>query len=348
MTHKPHAGSSDLDGKFERVLLIHQRLLNQQPVNTAQLSQQFDVGTRTIQRDIKFLKDFYSTHHPSFKLEPYDRTHETYKLTKVDAGFTKNQLLVLVKILLSSRSLIRDEVQPTIDQLLNLTNWDASREIKTLINSELALYHGPRHQKPLLKLIWEMSEHITQQETITIVYRRNDDVRVDEVILPEALVHDTYYFYLVAYSQKAAAIRYYRLDRIVGELKTATILHPDQQHQFRAGDEHPQLYAMHDGHQRTIQIEFRGPVDVVLDRFPLSKEVPTKTPSIHGNSNTAHDIHTFNIIGYDTGITMWLMSQGDHVKVLKPYEYQQEFAATVRRTLENYDTKKTDNFFRTS
>ena len=80
------------------------------------------------------------------------------------------------------------------------------------------------------------------------------------------------------------------------------------------------------GKLRTIRFEFSGPsVQAVLDKLPTAKIVER-------NGRT----YTIEADVYGDGIKMWILSQGDWVKVVSPREFVDELKTNILEILSKY------------
>ena len=83
---------------------------------------------------------------------------------------------------------------------------------------------------------------------------------------------------------------------------------------------------MFPGKLQTIRFEFTGPsVQAVLDKIPTAKIIEREGRK-----------YTIEAETFGTGIKMWLLSQGDWVKVIAPQSFVEEFTAELYRMVEYY------------
>ncbi|KJW13996.1 helix-turn-helix transcriptional regulator [Levilactobacillus spicheri] len=309
-----------------RQLYIFQQLLSDHVVVKDQLANQFAVTPRVIQSDLSQLKSFIHEQQLFYELT-YHRRLGGYRLDVTQDSISKQAILVLIKVLLASRSLTKNETDQTIDSLLNLIPKPEQREILPIIKNEQFHYRPVTHGKPLLTLIWQFSQFIEHHVTVDIRYRNQLDQVNQRTILPQAIIFSEYYFYVVAYSQTYQANRFFRLDRIQAYTPSQERLTRSRAQRFEDGELRQYIHYMQPGEKMTIQFEFRGIVEAALDRFPTAT-LKARYPERHSVLIEA-DV-------FDKGAKMWLLSQGALVTVTSPAKLVADISETLRQALKNY------------
>ena len=239
----------------------------------------------------------------------YDQTKKGYVLIKCEQKFlTNEEILSITKILLESRSFNKDEINKLIDKLLFQATPSAKMNIKDLILNERHNYIPPRHDRPLIHLIWELSCHISNQEIIEFDYTRQDKKVVHRTVKPLTIMFSEYYFYLIAWfandSKDFPAI--FRVDRITDIKNLKQKFNIPYRNSFSDGEFRKRVQFMYAGELKHIKFEFNGPsVEAILDRIPTAEIIKSE-----GNK------HTIKAECYGDGVLMWLKTQGDYVKML--------------------------------
>ena len=112
----------------ERILSILLRLQAGARLSKNQLSDEFGVSAKTIQRDFALLGDFLMT-QPMIAAElAYDSKHHTRYL-KGKSLFNKKDILIISKILLENRALNKVENEDLLKSLLALVSKEEQKEI---------------------------------------------------------------------------------------------------------------------------------------------------------------------------------------------------------------------------
>lgn len=79
------------------------------------------------------------------------------------------------------------------------------------------------------------------------------------------------------------------------------------------------------GTPKKIRFEFTGILEAALDRFPMSKVIE------NDGKKALLEVETI-----DQGAKMWLLSQGQRVKIVSPADFKNEMQAEIKAMLDNY------------
>jgi len=174
----------------ERILSILLRLQSGAHLSKNQLSDEFEVSTKTIQRGFSLLADFLMT-QPMIAAElAYDSKHHTRYL-KGKSLFNKKDILIISKILLENRALNKVENEDLLKSLLGLVSKEEQKEIEMIINSERLNYSPITDEQNRIQKIWEWSEMIRKEKVLEIVYKTPyQDTEREHLICPASLYYD--------------------------------------------------------------------------------------------------------------------------------------------------------------
>lgn len=295
-----------------RLLSIYERLNKGELLVKGDLAHEFGVTAKTIQRDIDDLRAYLSETH-SFEKEVtirYDRNKGGYYLMRFERDWLNNEeVLSICKIILESRALNKSELDTLISKLLSQVTPNERKHVKDIILNEKFYYVPPLHGKPLISLVWELSQYITSKEVITITYKRKDGRKTERIVKPVSIMFSEYYFYLVAYladgSKDYPTI--FRIDRIERHKGTNEHFDVPYKEKFNEGEFRKRVQFMFSGELRTVVFEYKGEsIEAVLDRLPTARVL-----------NETNGIFTVSAEVYGTGIDMWLRSQGENVKIIR-------------------------------
>lgn len=189
------------EAKSARLLTIYARLLSGRTLRKAELAAEFGVTQRSIQRDLESLRCFLIEQElPQDVL--YDRAQRGYRLTSAQPkGLTNSEILAVCKILLESRSMIRSEMMPILDKLIDCcVPMENRKMVQELISNEKHHYVEPHHGVPVLNGLWEIGQAVQQHRVMEIEYRKLKGAEtVRRTIEPVGILFSEYYFYLAAY-----------------------------------------------------------------------------------------------------------------------------------------------------
>lgn len=299
--------------KNDRMLEIFMRALRGEAISLNSLADEYGVSTKSISRDISGIKNFLAEHRELMQNAEltYSRKNKSYTLTNDE--FLKNkELFAIVKILLGSRALSKDEILTLISKLKKFTTVSDRETLENLIRKEIYHYHEVKSDcAGVIDNLWKLIQAIEDKHTLSITYYKMNRDEVKRKIKPAAVMFSEYYFYLIAYmaDDEDYKPKYFRIDRITSVMEHRESFQLDRKHDFDEGDLREKNQFMFPGENIRIRFEFSGlSVQAVLDRLPTAK-VTEK----NGNISTIEAE-----VNYGRGIIMYLLSQGSWVKVLSP------------------------------
>ena len=146
---------------------------------------------------------------------------------------------------------------------------------------------------------------------------------------PLSLLFADFYFYLIAFETDGGVEypKYFRVDRIKHITEHRTRFTTDETPDFDEGLLRRRSLFMWPGKLRTIRFEYTGPsVQAVLDKLPTAKIVDR----CKGGYVVEAEV-------YGDGIRMWILSQGDWVKVIGPEEFVEEVRGEILKMGRKYE-----------
>ena len=152
-------GNIEKDMKSRRILIIFSKLSNGEKVNKKSLCLLFNVSSKTIQRDIDDIRSYISNeNYGDYEEIKYNKKDKNYYLiSKKEEQLEKEEILILIKILLESRALNKKELDRIINKLMNTLkikiDINESRVISNMIRNEQLYYKPLLHGKDLLNLL---------------------------------------------------------------------------------------------------------------------------------------------------------------------------------------------------
>lgn len=303
------------EAKSTRLLALYSRLVSGEILGKAELSAQYHVSPRSVQRDMDSLRNFIADQQLAQDIV-FDYQVKGYRLVnRLPKGLSNSEILAVCKILLESRSMRRDEMLPILDKLIDCAVPEESkRAVSALIGNEKYHYIEPNHKTPILNGLWDIGQAIEQHRIMEIEYERMKEPKaVRRRVLPVGLMFSEYYFYLTAFLEDKSTFddpddlfpTIYRIDRI----KSFHVLNERFQvpyaNRFEEGEFRKRVQFMYGGKLERIKFHYTGPsIEAVLDRLPTAKakEIP------RGWEVTAEV--------FGKGIEMWLRSQGEYIQLI--------------------------------
>jgi len=303
--------------KSDRLLQIYSKLVNGETLNKTELAQQFNVAPRSIQRDIESLRCFFSEQMLSQEIV-YDYKEKGFRLvSSAHRGLTNSEILAVCKILLESRSMRRDEMEPILDRLLDCAvPTESQKAVKELIANEKLHYIEPHHQKQILGGLWEIGQAIHHQQVLEIEYERIKEPRiVKRRVQPVGIMFSEYYFYLTAFLEDKGSFEtpddlfptIYRIDRIHSFHVLDEHFRIPYIERFQEGEFRKRVQFMYGGKLQRIRFRYTGPsIEAVLDRLPTATVL-----------SESCDSYMIEAEVFGKGIDMWIRSQGEYIEIVE-------------------------------
>lgn len=304
------------DAKSTRLLVIYSRLVNGEIIHKAELSDQYHVSERSIQRDMESLRCFIANQSLAQDII-YDYKQRGYRLVNtLPKGLSNSEILAVCKILLESRSMRRDEMLPILDKLIDCAVPEESRRaVVELIANEKHHYIEPHHGKPILSGLWEIGQAIKQHQYMEIEYERMKGPKyVRRRIQPVGLMFSEYYFYLTAFLEDKADFEnpddlfptIYRVDRIRSFQVVEEHFRVPYAKRFEEGEFRKRVQFMYGGKLQKVKFKYSGlDIDAVLDRLPTAKILDEED-----------GVYTVSAEVFGKGIDMWIRSQGENIQII--------------------------------
>lgn len=305
--------------KADRLLYIYSKLVNGEYVNKSELATYFHVSEKSIQRDINSLRCFF-TEQSIPQIVKYDGKTKGYFLErKINYTLTNSEIFAVCKILLESRSMVKEEIVPILDKLVYCCVLPENRTtIQELISNEKFHYIKPHHQKKILSNFWKLGQAIHKNLVIEIeCHKMKGNETVIRKIEPVGLFFSEYYFYLVGFIQdidKEKCFRnpddifptIYRVDRIKNYTITKEKFIPIYKNRFEEGEFRKRIQFMYGGKLRHIKFKYTGlSIEAIQDRLPTAEII-----------QQCEDGYIIKAEVFGDGVDMWLKSQGDTIQLL--------------------------------
>lgn len=318
--------------KNNRMLEIFFRALRGEKISLKKLAEEYNVSTKSISRNINSIQNFLAEHRELMQNAELTYSHKerTYILNSDE--FLKNkELFALVKIILGSRALNKEEILTLITKLKKFTTIQDRKTLENLIRKEIYHYHEVKSDcKSVIDNVWKIVQAIEEKRTISITYYKMNRDEVKHKIKPVSVLFSEYYFYLIAYKADDMSYKpiYFRIDRISSITEHREKFELEKKYDFDEGNLREKNQFMFPGDTVKIRFEFSGlSLQAILDRLPTAKVVEK-------NGNTSIIEAEVN---HGRGIIMYLLSQGSWVKVLSPQSLADEIKEELNKMISYYE-----------
>ena len=165
------------NSRLDRILYIQQVLVQGGVLNKQQTADRIGVSEKTIQRDLDTLRNHFADSEPRREIL-YNSAKGGYLLDDTLSRFlTSSEILAVCKILLESRSMVKEEMFPILDKLVQVcTPLDRLNQVKDLISNERFHYVEPQHGRKFIESLWEIGTAVENHNVMEITYCRTHDV----------------------------------------------------------------------------------------------------------------------------------------------------------------------------
>jgi len=314
-----------------RILSIFVRGIKGENISIRELADEYGSSSKSISRDISKIRNFLSEYRDLVGNTEliYDYKNKAYRL-HFDEFLTNNELISIAKIIIGSRVFSKMSLLAIVDKLKNLTTTNDRKLLDLLIEKELYRYNELKHEcRDLLDYIWKLTNVINTKNEITIDYYKLKNDRISQRLRPIALIFSEYYFYMIAYRCNDEKFKplFYRVDRIAHITEHKETFSLDNKYDYDEGELREKVHFMFPGEIKkiTFECELRS-LQAILDRIPTAKVISRKKDKA---------IIEAEVLCGD-GIKMFLLSQGDWVKVLSPPDFVDEMREKVQNMAKLY------------
>lgn len=312
---------SNKDDKSNRILVIYDSLRRGCVVKKKELSERFGVNIRTIQRDLEEIRIYLADNYDNQQLI-YDYEKRGYKIENQNCEMISSvEIFAFIKILIESRAFCKEEMEGLLNSIISIIGQQEQKIIKSLVKNEIFHFQPLSHNKPILKIMWDIGQCIMRKEVIEIKFKKMNGEEKKRVVYPLAIVFSEFYFYLVAqikeYEDREPA--FFRLDRIESfKMLNRKFI---EKKRFEDGELKKKVLFMYGGELIHLKFIYIGQaIEAIIDRFPTSKIL-----------NQTENTYLIEADVYGKGCLMWLLSQGDSIELIRPEELRKE----IKNKIEN-------------
>ena len=311
--------------KAERVLEMYLRLSQGRTIYREEECARYGIDERTFKRDIKSIKEALESWGADTgivqEIVPPDKDNKGHRLnTNANNLLEPKELLAVCKVLLESRSLVKDELFPIIDKLIEGCGGDENRKlVKEYIGNEKLHFVELQHHKKLLDRLWELERAIKETRYTEIVYRKlKNKEKVTRKVKPVGIMFSEFYFYLTAYIEdidREKAFRnpddtfptIYRVDRLEEIKILDEHFWVPYRERFEEGEFRKRIQFMFGGRLRRIRFRYTGnSVESILDKLPTAQIIREDDNGI-----------IFQAEVFGDGVDKWMQSHGDYITEVK-------------------------------
>ena len=316
--------------KHDRLLEIFFRCLRGEELSVQKLSEEYQVSTKSISRDINDLKAFLADHRQLVGNTElvYSSQGKCYRLY-MDEFLTNKEMFSMLEVLIGTRAFSKEELLTLTDKMKRFTTAKDRVKLNDLIRKELYHYTEVKHDcESVMDTLWKLANCITERREITVEYLRSDRACRTHRIRPVSLLFADHYFYMIAFKTDDEPDKpfYFRVDRIKHITEHRKTFENQLGCVFDEGLLRERSLFMWPGKLRTIRFAYDGPsVQAVLDKLSTARIIDRSSGK-----------YTLEAEVYGDGIKMWLLSQGKKVTVISPQEFVDEMKEEIQTMIVQY------------
>jgi len=316
-------------GSRERILEEFIMMMQGSKFTKPELEKFYLVSDRAIIIDFKIIKTMLKTYLPDYEMYN-DRGQKTYEIKKGQGTISSEKILAILKILIGSRAFNEEELEDLKDDLLDLTPVDQHADLKQLMAATLSKYTpvAKSSKYDLLELVRMFSEYIIDKRKIEFTYSSSTGSSSEKyhVGVPLNLYFDTFYFYVTVYIIEKGQSYNYRLDRfqtVEPKRKTFNVPAAKKEDEGAAIKKTNLLKMGNDVHYK---FRYWNYPQTALDRLQ--------------GSQITHKYEDGSVVIegelYAEGAKLFVLSQGDKIKVMEPASLVEQVKETYQKALKLY------------
>lgn len=303
----------------KRILELFVALLSGKVLTKTDLMQQYKKEGSTIQRDMTIIEEVIDAHqNDAIKLGQLNReTKGAYSLPGFASEnfLTDDELLAVLKIILCSRALSKPEMEHLSEKFIKQAH--NKKLVEQFIANERVYYQGvPGADKQMIDRLHLIFEAIINYDLIEFTYTKLGETKTFQRI-PTAVFFSDLYFFMATSSHTAQddsdfeQLNKFRINNMENVRIVSANNKRNYADRFEAGIFHGQtaLYPFL-GNPIHMIVDYYHEPAYVLDRFPNSK--------IADKANEDGSIRIDIDCNDGYGVKMWLLGQGDMIKVISP------------------------------
>ncbi|PKK40669.1 hypothetical protein ABB02_00002 [Clostridiaceae bacterium JG1575] len=338
--------------KLDRILSIYTALLSGETLTLEEIAERFACDPKTVRREFTAIEDFLADHNleegGGYEIVNVSSSRSekgAYRLLRRDGKvFSRGEIMAISKILMDSRALTGEEMKPILNRLVAAMVLPKDQQfVKELLRNEWFHYISPSHGKPLIPLLLELAAAIKQARTIRITYVKGNGETVGRILEPLGIIFSEYYFYLAGNIKNIDKEKYfqvkgdenptmYRVDRIESVELLDERYTVQEAKRFKEGEYRQRIQFMFGGplhHLKLLVKEFA--LQSIKDHLPTAKVSPFQGPEYD---------YLVEAELFGDGILIWLMGQGDGVKLVDPPELVEKLKRKARHLLDLYQLEE--------
>lgn len=355
------------EARIKRTVDIFFYLLEHEPQTNAQILEQFKStfskgsSTKSNQKAITRVMDNLNMINSESTLFndffTFEKINSSTHTVKLNRKLNEQQILLLSKLLLSSRALNQAETKSIIKNMENTIDVEDREVVKAAIDENKLNEPYLSNKSDRLTRLWVLEKCIHNSKRITFDYINHEPSKTPQVehvtMLPKHVLFDNYYLFLVGYSKIKAENGEFKVERRTYRLDWMQKANIKVTKENQTDDEAIQIvketievndridHSLEDrknvfayqGKETTITFKYYGYLEYLKDKFPQADVLSVL------NEPNQFDFPVTKIslkVNYSDGVKLWLLGETPIIKILDPYPIALDIAQTLKRRVDSY------------
>lgn len=311
----------------ERTIDILMKMLQGKRFDAEIVSEDYGVSERTFKRDLSVIRN-NSIFADEYYID-YDATKKDYGINS-RGKITAATVLAILKILIGSNALNKDELKTVEKQLLNLVNSKEQAKINKLLTTTTESY-VPAVNKAILPLIGSFADWINERRKLSFIYTSSIETTDHSKVrsgVPVNMYFANRHFYVMMYLIEKDKTLVYRLDRFQ-KIDVGQVMNIPADKKPDEGRVLNETYMLGGGNYIHYKFRYFSSKAVALNNVPNSHLSKDDDPNNSKVAIVEGDL-------FSQGALFWVLSQGTQVKVIEPETLIRDLKETLQKTLNSY------------
>ncbi|GAQ01684.1 hypothetical protein NBRC111452_1496 [Companilactobacillus farciminis] len=312
------------------------QLLENEKCQTKDIAAKQEITIRTAQRAIKEIKvafDKSAVLNKYFQLKKIGRAYSIEQKYLLD----QNQVLILIKILIASRSLNSTELPRLTNKMLDMLTLEERDVVSESVMTERITDNYLTDKSFRIEKMGQLEQYIYHKQKIRFVYTDRYPSEIPNIetieMLPIHTFFDNLYFFLIGLVKDTHEYRTFRIDWMDNIEPIHFKLPIDHSKYHDHGQETRYEAFGYQGKKTRIQFEYYGYMEYIKDIFPSCKVIKT----IDKPNRFPFSVKILEIeVNYSDGIKLWLLGETTILRVLSPKSIADDIRDTLREGYERY------------
>ncbi len=304
---------------LERIFFINSTIKEKGKVSTQEITHKFEIDSRTVKRDIEFMKSRLSVPiEYSAKEKGYIYRSTFYSLDLYDDKMFLSY--IMIKNILKSNNyapVISDIILKEIESLL-------PREYKSI--SDDVIYEVSEYDKITKEVFLFIMESMMQKERIAFEYQKSSGKVENRTIEPLKLIHSNGKWYILGNDTDKNLFRIFSLARISKPTKTA-IHFWDKKPSEEIDPFLDKSFGINKNSEvRMVRIRFYHPLTI-----RIKSQIWHKDQKVTSGTSKRGEYIDFEIpVGFEDELIGRVLRHGAMAEILEPDDIRQKWLETIR------------------